>query len=193
MTVRRQPRARLAAACALACLLAVPLLSACGGSTDGSTNGRPSEASSGEAAAPMDVWLTTVIQCLHDRGWVDVKQADDAWGIDASTVPQAQLGSFDSDRTACEEKAGPAPNDVPLDEARINRIYDHWVAMRSCLADLGYTTSEPPSREVFIDDYLHNPDGPWSPYIDLDATDHTQAEWNQITTTCPQDPDYPAQ
>ncbi|WP_338747859.1 hypothetical protein [Janibacter alittae] len=57
--------------------------------------------------------------------------------------------------------------------------------MRGCLSEHGYETSEPPSKEQFVNTALSGRP-PWNPYMDVPA-DLRQEEWDSLIADCPQD------
>lgn len=128
----------------------------------------------------MDAWLAGVVRCMHEKGWGDVDAMSGGYSFDG--VPRAQQGALNDDLTACETDAGPAPNEEPLSRAEVAVIYERWVDAKTCLEGLGYEISEPPSRNVFIEDYLHSSGGPWSPFADLPAS----ADLGAVKQTCPE-------
>lgn len=60
--------------------------------------------------------------------------------------------------------------------------YQYLLQVRQCLMELGYTISEPPSVDAFIESWAT---GPWSPYSDVvDVANREQ--WAEANEKCPQ-------
>ena len=102
-------------------------------------------------------------------------------------IPPEQRSAFMAAKDACEAQIGEPPTPRPLSEQEIRDRYDYLVQARQCLIDLGYTMSEPPSVDEFIDSWAT---GPWSPYNDL-ADQTTRQQWEEANQECPQTPDAP--
>ena len=134
-------------------------------------------------ATDQHAWVTRVVECLHQTGWDDASVTPDGSGIQLDHLPAAQRAAFTAARTACEESAGPQPNATPLTRADVEALYDQMLAARACLTELGHTSTEPPSKAQFVDDYLSG-QAPWNPYSELSALD--QEEWARINEVCPQ-------
>jgi hypothetical protein len=134
----------------------------------------------------MDGWVGAVVDCLHEAGWADVVASSEGPGIDNPTLPNDQVDVYDEARIACETAAGTAPNAAPLTDEQIRAQYQHLVKAASCITNEGYSTTEPPSEQTFVDDYVSGKPT-WSPFLELPKT-LSQAEWEQLNVTCPQTP-----
>lgn len=136
------------------------------------------------AAATMSQWIERVTGCLQNAGWdVTPDLAQD--GYEIGVVPESQKGAFEQSQKDCRAEAGPAPNSGPLTAEYVSALYDHMVKMKACLADHGYATSDPPSKSVYIDDYLSGR-APWHPFAEVPAS-IPQEEWSALNEDCPQD------
>jgi hypothetical protein len=128
-----------------------------------------------------DEWLARLHGCLRDRGWSITPTDDGGWRID---VPNGQQGAYSSAREECIAELGPMPSTPVLTESDIRERYAYLVRARQCLIDLGYSITDPPTVERFLDTWAS---GPWSPYIELgDQT--SPAEWEVANRACPQVP-----
>jgi hypothetical protein len=134
-------------------------------------------------SGPLDEYLPRLADCLQDAGW-DVT-LDDQNGLSVG-VTAAQREAFQAARDRCVASLGEPPTPAPLSEQQIRARYDYLVEARQCLLRLGYTISEPPSVEQFLDTYVSS-SAPWSPYNEL-ADETTQGQWEQATAACPQTP-----
>jgi hypothetical protein len=85
-------------------------------------------------------------------------------------------------KRACEAEIGVPPTAQPLSESEIKARYDYLVQARECLLDLGYSISDPPSIDEFLDTWAT---GPWTPYSDL-ADQTNQQQWENANQRCPQ-------
>ncbi|MCA5891877.1 hypothetical protein LEP48_00740 [Isoptericola sp. NEAU-Y5] len=130
--------------------------------------------------AAHEDWIAQSVRCLREKGWEGVTA--DAGGLSYETLPRDQAGAFTDDMAACEDAVGPGPYDEPLTRAEVAVVYDRWVDAKACLEGLGHEISEPPSVNVFIDDYLHGDDGPWSPFAELPAG----VALDRVKQTCPE-------
>ncbi|GGL39228.1 hypothetical protein GCM10012283_22150 [Phycicoccus endophyticus] len=120
---------------------------------------------------------------MHDAGWTGVSIAATGDGIAVDSLPTNQRSSFQNAVRECESKAGPQPNAKPLTEERVKSQYVALVKSKACLERLGYSISDPPSEEKFVDDYLGGRE-PWSPFNDV--ADLSASKWDEVNRTCPQ-------
>jgi len=100
------------------------------------------------------------VECMKDHGFsVEVIPPGD--GISYANVPQEQNAVAVAQSEECERSmAVPAWTPPSADELRV--VYEYNVALKACLADLGFTTTPAPSFEVFAETYLS---GPWTAYF----------------------------
>lgn len=99
-------------------------------------------------------------------------------------IPPAQDSAYSAAINECV-----ATNHLPTtpDDALLAPIvYRHWVKMKSCLQDLGYEVSEPPSEETFVAQYVTPLADYWNPFEDLSTL--TPEEFEEATAVCPQVP-----
>lgn len=175
----------------IATLLFVLSVTGCagGGGSEGDGDGeRATSTGATSAGKPttMPEWLNQVAFCLDQLGWkvsVDIEQN----GIINDTLPADQRDSFNRDNESCQDQIGRAPNDVPVTPELASEIYDHLIRMRACLAKRDFSSSEPPSRSVFVDDYMSGR-APWSPFLDVPAN-LSDEDWHELLRECPQEPE----
>lgn len=148
--------------------------------------GRSAASPSSTAPQTMGAWISDVVGCLQSQGW-DVKADPVQMSINADTLPRSQVSAFKKASADCEQQAGPQPNDTPITAAKATQIYEHLLATKSCLEEHGFSTSEPPSRGAFVDDYL-NGRAPWTPYSDV-RRDVSEDKWQELNRECPQSTD----
>jgi hypothetical protein len=142
----------------------------------------PPSASTPVFTGTREEWLVNLYDCMRSAGWNVTRLPDGGWSI---KVPPEQRDAYDAAQATCAAALGPIPTVVPLTEADIRARYEYLVRMRDCLIALGYTISEPPSVEQFVDSWES---GPWSPYNDL-ADQTGPGAWEQANEACPQVPE----
>lgn len=128
-----------------------------GSSGPGSVSGTPDREAEAQARTEYEDRL---FDCLRDQGLrVDESgENPEIYGDDAQI--QAAL-------TACEQIVGPEPVPAPPTDEEITNLYEQSLQAAACLEGLGYTISEPPSLEEFIESVrLAGQGGPpqWSPH-----------------------------
>lgn len=96
---------------------------------------------------------TGYVACMHNSGWVDVKLEDDG-SIDSGAIPSGQYVSYGvADYTCTARNFWEQPS--PLDEAGIERLYDHQVDyVIPCLVEKGHQVANFPSKDTFVDRYF---------------------------------------
>lgn len=149
-----------------AIVLVVGLLAACDGQTDPAP---PAPADAGEVfAGTRTEYQRTVFGCIEESGW-DVRLEDSTDGTGLAIVveglnTQEQITSFNAQLEDCKAQLPPIPE--PQTEDEIREFYDHRMAQHACLVEAGFAPTEPPSFQVFLDEYragtLH-----WDPVYTL--------------------------
>lgn len=131
-------------------------------------------------AGPPDEYFPRLAACLREAGWDVV--VDPAGGMRLDSLTVEQRPAFQAAKAACQQDIGLPPPPRPLSESEIRDRYQYLLQARQCLMELGYTISEPPSVDAFIESWAT---GPWSPYSDVvDVANREQlAEANE---KCPQ-------
>lgn len=133
------------------------------------------------ASAMGDTWIAAMAGCLRDAGWdVAVGPAGDSYH--ANNLSGEQRPAYIEAEAACEAEVGPPPEVEPLSQAEIREHYRFLLDARECLIGLGYSISEPPSEDAFVESWTT---GPWSPFNDVVEVVTTE-EWERINDACPQ-------
>jgi len=129
----------------------------------------------------IDWFLVTrlEVQCLQDQGF-PVMLIPPGDGISFQSVPQSQNELAVQYFEACRAGLG-IPDYEPASPEQIEMVYWYYIALRDCLIDEGYTVSEPPSLDTFVESWAS---GPWSPYENVSPG----AGWDAIQMKCPQSP-----
>lgn len=128
-------------------------------------------------------YMEAVADCLRDAGW-EAEVTPRPPSVE-SDYPASQREAFIRDDRACTKKLGRGPVPPPITRERAESRYEYHVKMRGCLSEHGYETSEPPSKEQFVNTALSGRP-PWNPYMDVPA-DLRQEEWDSLIADCPQD------
>lgn len=160
-------------------LSALVVLAACtsGGSgshTEGTTTALPEQ-------SDAEIYTQVLADCLREGG--ATVEVTSAVSFSAEPGPAMSNGEMEALIAQCRTEAGPPP-DRPTDPETAERVYLQLVAMRDCLNDLGYSTSQPSSLETFIEEFpiTH---GSWHPYIGLESQFTSLAEQLEVESLCP--------
>lgn len=140
-----------------------------GGAAD-SGSGRESSSSSGTSAPDRGAEASSQTEyqdrlddCLRGLG-IDVFEQDGQ--------TQYEGEGFEEAIAACEAELGPPPAPAPLTDDEIISLYEQSLTAADCLEGLGYTISEPPSVERYIEAYRLSMSGgppPWNPHSEVRA------------------------
>ncbi|WP_162802753.1 hypothetical protein [Ornithinimicrobium avium] len=106
--------------------------------------------------------------CLTDLGFPTRMREDGSFEI--GEVVADQQASLDEAITTCTEQVGRGSSSRTPSEAELSTLYDLMLEGRECLLDHGYSISQPPTRETFIETYLASYEGgtlPWIPWMDI--------------------------
>ncbi|WP_157519089.1 hypothetical protein [Modestobacter sp. Leaf380] len=119
-----------------------------------------------------------VADCLLEQGF------DTAEIID-SGLPSDQVAAYNLAEYVCAASYPINPDFMgAYTDRQISIQYDWTVdSVIPCLRAEGYTISDPPSREVFIETYTTDPFYPFAELFDLQLSN---AEWNALEVRCPQ-------
>jgi len=159
----------------LAASFSVAVLVACGPMPS------PVNSPSARVSSGVEGWTTAMTGCLRDAGW-DVVADPAGDGFSVNGLSGEQRPAYIAAEGKCEQQVGPPPPAVPLDEAQIRERYGFLLDARECLIGLGYSISEPPSEEAFLESWAT---GPWSPYNDV-VDSVSSEQWEEINAACPQ-------
>ena len=127
-------------------------------------------------------WPDVIAQCMNDAGYDNVNSVDG--GLEVRDVPEAQRSAMALAQFICEAQYPTDPKfNVPLNESQLSYLFDYLKnEQKPCLEEAGYTISDPPSEQKFIESYYNT--GGWSPYSEL-PTGNTI---NEMESSCPQIP-----
>lgn len=109
---------------------------------------------------PSADYATSMVSCLTPKGW-DVEQVGDAL---QSSVPQEQQDRYQLDIATCQAQLQYGEIVTP---PTANERYDNAVASADCLRGQGYSISEAPSREAYIEQLLAQQLPDWDPYAEV--------------------------
>lgn len=121
-------------------------------------------------------WANAYVECVRRAG-ADAQLTDDG-SIRNATVPGRQ--TEEGLDAGCVEEVGHPP-DVPAPtDAFMKGLYELLVDQAECLRAHGYTISEPPSRDEWVENY----DGySWNPLLDVNSAGLDVQEADHV---CPQ-------
>jgi len=86
----------------------------------------------------------------------------------------------------CAVEFPPIPiEEHPITVAQAEDFYTALMAAEQCLRDLGYPISEPPSRQVIVDDVMNLPMGAWDPWLEILEWQDPQHSWVAAVRECP--------
>lgn len=148
-------------------LSVLPLVTACEGE-DGQTD-RAAEYES--FTAERREFYSHVAACMTDLG-VPMRLSTTGDGIEPVSHEgrDAQADASASAYSVCSEQAGGYPEMPPPPTAEeLGRLYELNLDVLACLEDNGFPSTDPPSREVYVQTYLASYSGgsaPWSPYVE---------------------------
>jgi hypothetical protein len=118
--------------------------------------------------------------CLREAGW-SAEASEDGESMTFDYFEESNRAEYERDKRICDVVVGQPPPPEPLTESEIRAVYDYWVLMRDCIAEMGYLTSEPPTHDEFIRSW--DAEDPWSPYLDIPP--HA---FDRVEARCPQSP-----
>lgn len=135
---------------------------------------------SGQALVGTELeWVNAFALCMREAGFeVDVDERVPSFEA-AADLPEDQVEAYNATFDQCRTRLGGPPVDATALD--LPALYEATVAAKTCLEQLGYRVSQPPSMEVWIDSYER---GPWLPHSDLQGL--SEAEWTRVNEKCPQ-------
>ena len=116
---------------------------------------QPIDYSPGELSGIDPNYDENMARCLTDAGY-DVWIPPDG-GVQAK-VPEEQLSPLQVAGDACEAELGYANRPAPSVQ-ELKALYRGLLALAGCLGDAGYTISNIPSEQAFIDGAVFDPYG----------------------------------
>lgn len=125
-------------------------------------------------------WVHAFADCMREAGFVVTVDESVPTFKPAEELPADQAAVWDEAVVKCREMLGHPPA-VQFDPSRLPALYEATVAAKACLESLGFTISDPPSLEAWIESY---DTGPWLPHSELSPM--SEAEWKRVISQCPQ-------
>jgi hypothetical protein len=122
-------------------------------------------------------------QCMSNRGWeVELNEFAE---LESNLPDESQSDEYNADIEACwgEHDLDKPPR--PMDQATAEAYFDLLVESAGCLEDLGFSISEPPSRETYVEQLASADSLPWDPFADIVEL-VTGEEWDEARRACPQ-------
>lgn len=119
---------------------------------------------------------------MRDKGWDVTVDPDE--GSFRAKYPSDQDAQYRADSESCYDELGYSMTPSPVSTEEADRLYDHWLPIAECLEENGYTLSEPPSRQAFVEETVRNRVPPWHPYDALGQQGGLQIR-EQAEEDCP--------
>lgn len=105
--------------------------------------------------------------CMTDNG-MPMELNDYGDGIDPAGVYNAKRGDGSTQYALCSEEVGsPPPPGPPPTEEELRALYALDMDVFECLNSHGFSSTPPPSEQVYVETYQASYSGgsaPWSPY-----------------------------
>lgn len=155
-------------------LLAAVALSAAACGSDDSADAPTATENSAPAAADF---ATQMQRCMADAGF-EIEILEDG-GISSQVAPE-QIGVRDDAMNRCADDLGFAEPPAPLTDDQLTALYDSYVEVAECMADSGYPTAEPPSKQTFVDSGAQD----WHPYDAVPVG--SVSDFAALESDCPQ-------
>src|SRR5680860_195134 len=95
-------------------------------------------------------WDQTMRDCMVQGGWPAVDNGD---GTVTWAGSEQNPKEFEDAYVRCEAEVGTPPAPPLLSDAQYSVMYQYMVETRACLTNLGYSISEPPTVDQWIDGY----------------------------------------
>ena len=147
----------------------------------------PPAVSTAEFNQQNSQWYSVFAQCMNQKGWENVHV------VNAGTpnvglmlnAPEGQESVYNADTRQCSIEAGPEPQAPVVTREFAQHEYEVAVQMAECLRQHGFTISEAPSAETYIDDVL-NSRPPWIPVSELHSNgNNLDRPITEIYELCP--------
>lgn len=125
-------------------------------------------------------WIHDFADCIRKSGFAVTVDETVPTFEPAEDLPADQVDAWDEAFDRCRQRLG-HPAVEPFDPARLPALYEATVAAKACLESLGFTISDPPGLEAWIESY---DTGPWLPHSEL--PEMSEEEWQRVNSQCPQ-------
>lgn len=105
---------------------------------------------SAAAEAPASPLAVKMVRCIEDAGW----EAEVGWNgvVTSPEMPPEQLDLWTEVADACQKETG-FGDLARLTPSQVAELYRQEVAEFECLTAQGFTPSQPPSEQVYIDTF----------------------------------------
>lgn len=127
-------------------------------------------------------WLYAYAGCMEDGGFA-VKVNEEQGNFDSVDLPPEQYDAWNSHMEKCGQAVG-NPKFEELTDAQVRAHFDDYLVTATCLEELGYEISEPPSRESWVKSW--DTALIWSPYREASDVIDDPSEWERVNQECPQ-------
>lgn len=127
-------------------------------------------------------WPLAMVDCLANEGFAArVTQG----GVAPIDLAQEQAAAYNLATYVCSARYYIDPRtQLPLPRVRAELQYRYWAdVVADCVRSLDLDPGQPPSLEVWLDQYYVNPP-PWDPFTEAGST---EAALNRIYEECPRD------
>lgn len=136
---------------------AAVLVVAAGGCRDDAV----STSSTAEDQLTAREWGEGLKLCLERAGVTVIEEGAGSFSYDPGPGMSRQaMGEIEAE---CRQDLGPLPA-PPTDAATARKYYVAYVETAECLEKLGYAVTQPPSVEVFTDQFAEGTGGFWDPF-----------------------------
>lgn len=98
---------------------------------------------------------------MSEKGWDASVEPDNRWSV--SGIPDDQLDREEADSAACEAQFGYDQAPPPITREEAEATYVEMLDVATCVRNLGFPVSDPPSEQTYVDDLVSNR-FPWNPY-----------------------------
>lgn len=132
-----------------------------------------------EAAPEAKLYVPLMVDCLTEAGWTVSPTGDGGIEMD---YPPDQADEYDAAHQKCLAETGFDRPPAPLSAGELNDLYDHFLEVRNCVVELGYTPERPVSRSDFVD----SGGAAWGPYSGVAPS--SPEEGAMIQRECPERP-----
>ncbi|MGR0318685.1 hypothetical protein [Agromyces sp. ZXT2-3] len=130
-----------------------------------------------------------VVACVEAEGWDVTVLGNQTFTIEGVSPEQQPLA--DNAYRTCSEETGWSRSSA-IDRDALAKLYGYELKTLDCLESLGWTVSEPPSLEVYVERFSTS--NSWSAYSEIrDQMTESEVQgneevpsWDVVNATCPQ-------
>lgn len=137
-------------------------------------------------AEKNNAWVRKMVDCLNDGGFKAeaFESSPGIMGFQQAGQAQQQASAWSNGIDSCQTKVGKPPELPRFTDSQLSNLYDFYLRQKDCLVGEGYTISDPPSRDTFVNTYYSS--DPWGPYADIGRVSPTTMA--DLESKCPQQP-----